>query len=82
MSVRGYPLAINFKSVTWKSLLFNISVPTFQICIHLCQIVTESLEILLKIPIKMAQNLKSYEKVMKNKLDSLWQPKLDYYWLI
>ena len=26
MSVRGYPLAINFKSVSWKSLLSNISV--------------------------------------------------------
>ena len=25
MSVQGYPLAINFKSVSWKSLLSNIS---------------------------------------------------------
>ena len=30
MSVRGYPLAINFKSVSWKSLLNLTSLPVHQ----------------------------------------------------
>ena len=37
MSVRGNPLAINFKSVSWKSLLSNISgfILTFSTCHHI-----------------------------------------------
>ena len=31
MSVRGYPLAVNFKSVSWESLLSNISGGSYKV---------------------------------------------------